>query len=143
LEHLDDIESDLSAHHRVDDVYSMESRKYFKFAARLHGYRGIMRFRYEQLAAEEQEKGKSPTPPTPKQQQQPNRPPTSKETGPKTGAAKNKPGEKVYFDDLTKNPDLFSPGIDQRGRPMPSLFAPPGQDDGPRRKPKKPQPTDE
>jgi hypothetical protein len=45
IPHLDDIESDMSAIHRVDDIWSMPAAKFFRFAWRLPCYRGAMRER--------------------------------------------------------------------------------------------------
>lgn len=41
--HLADIESDMSAIHRVDDMWSMEAGKFFRLARRLPAYQGVMR----------------------------------------------------------------------------------------------------
>jgi hypothetical protein len=42
---LDDIESDMSVFHRVDDIYSMPGPRFFRLAARLSAYEGAMRLR--------------------------------------------------------------------------------------------------
>lgn len=43
IDHIDDIESDLSAIHRIDDMWSMEAGRFFRYATRLPAYRGVMR----------------------------------------------------------------------------------------------------
>jgi hypothetical protein len=50
LDMLDDIESDMSAFHRVDDIEVMPAGRFFRLAARLPAYSGAVRHRYEQLA---------------------------------------------------------------------------------------------
>ncbi len=52
LDHLDDIASDLSAIHRIDDMYALSSRRFFRLAYRLPAYRGVMRMRVEAAQAE-------------------------------------------------------------------------------------------
>lgn len=47
LDYLDDIESDLSAVHRVDDMWQMDGPRFFRLAHRLPAYRGVMRMRAE------------------------------------------------------------------------------------------------
>lgn len=56
LEYLDDLESDFSAIHRVDDIYSMSARKFFNFAERLVAYKGVVRMRAEQHHYENEKK---------------------------------------------------------------------------------------
>ena len=58
LDHLDDIESDLSAFHRIDDMYEMKPVKFFRFALRLPAYRGIVRARIEAEQAKKTKKNK-------------------------------------------------------------------------------------
>ena len=53
LEYLDDIESDMSVFHRVDDIHGMESERFFRFATRLPAYEGVLAARI----AQEQETG--------------------------------------------------------------------------------------
>lgn len=43
LDHLDDIESDLSAVHRVDDMWSLPAGRFARLAERLWHYPGVMR----------------------------------------------------------------------------------------------------
>lgn len=64
--HLADIESDMSAIHRVDDIWAMPAARFFSLAWRLPCYRGVMRERVlrEQQDAEENE-------PSPDQQYEP------------------------------------------------------------------------
>lgn len=57
-DHLADIESDMSAFHRVDDIWSMPARKFFPFAFRLAAYQGVM-----QARAIEAEREAQPAPP--------------------------------------------------------------------------------
>lgn len=47
LDYLDDIESDMSAIHRVDDMYEMPALRFFSFADRLTAYKGVLRARAE------------------------------------------------------------------------------------------------
>ena len=42
LDYLDDLESDFSVFHRVLDIYSLPSRKFFAFAVRISAYDGVM-----------------------------------------------------------------------------------------------------
>lgn len=57
VDHLDDIESDLSAIHRIDDMWAMEAGKFFRFAYRLPAYKGAMRTVAERQAMEEDRNG--------------------------------------------------------------------------------------
>lgn len=59
LKHLDDIESDLSAIHRIDDMWSMNGPKFFRFAYRLPAYKGAMRAIAEKQAMDDEKRGKS------------------------------------------------------------------------------------
>lgn len=43
LDYLADIESDMSAVHRVDDIHTMSSEKFFRLAERLVHYQGAVR----------------------------------------------------------------------------------------------------
>jgi hypothetical protein len=43
LDYLDDIESDLSAVHRVDDIHTLTSERFFRLANRLVHYQGAVR----------------------------------------------------------------------------------------------------
>lgn len=47
---IDDIASDMSVFHRVDDIEAMPAARFFAFAARLPAYQGAVRFRFEQAA---------------------------------------------------------------------------------------------
>lgn len=55
LEYEDDIASDLSAFHRVDDPMTLDGPRYFSLAARLPAYAGILQAR---VVAEEREREK-------------------------------------------------------------------------------------
>lgn len=59
LDHLDDVESDLSAFHRIDDMGEMDSTRFFRFAFRLPAYGGVM-----QARAMAEERGSSGQPGT-------------------------------------------------------------------------------
>jgi hypothetical protein len=52
LDYLDDLESDFSVFHRVDDIYSMPGPRFFRLAIRLPKYKGVLQMRlmeeYEQ-----------------------------------------------------------------------------------------------
>lgn len=56
LDYIDDIESDLSAIHRIDDMWGMEAPRFFRYAKRLPAYHGAMRARAERLAHDEQQR---------------------------------------------------------------------------------------
>lgn len=45
LDHLDDIASDMSAFHRIDDVTTMDGPTFFRLAWRLPAYTGVMQAR--------------------------------------------------------------------------------------------------
>lgn len=53
--HLTDIESDMSAVHRVDDIQAMPAARFFRFAHRLAAYRGVMRERAIALQRERED----------------------------------------------------------------------------------------
>lgn len=53
VDHLDDLESDFSVFHRVDNIYAMPARRFVQLAVRLPAYQGVMAFR----AAEYAERG--------------------------------------------------------------------------------------
>lgn len=42
LDHLDDLESDLSRFHRVDDLHALDGPRFFRLAARVFAYGGVM-----------------------------------------------------------------------------------------------------
>lgn len=56
LDHLDDIASDMSVFHRVDDIYSMTGRRFFTLANRLAAYKGVLRARIEAEEAKRAER---------------------------------------------------------------------------------------
>lgn len=45
LDHLPDIESDMSVHHRIGDMYEMDGPTFFRRASRLFAYQGAVRAR--------------------------------------------------------------------------------------------------
>jgi len=53
---LDDLESDFSAIHRIDDMLAMPAPKFFRLALRLPAYRGVMRAIVENDLRQEQER---------------------------------------------------------------------------------------
>lgn len=53
LEYLPDLESDFSVFHRIDDIYSMPSARFFTFATRLPAYQGVLAARV--MAEQEQQ----------------------------------------------------------------------------------------
>lgn len=61
LEYLDDIESDMSAIHRVDDIEDLSGPKFYRLAIRLTAYTGVMQARVEALRDEEENGGSSST----------------------------------------------------------------------------------
>lgn len=64
LDYLDDIESDLSAVHRIDDMWSMDSAKFFRFARRLFAYKSVMRTHAEKEAHDKNPRATSSQPAT-------------------------------------------------------------------------------
>lgn len=42
IQFIDDVESDMSVYHRVDDIMSMPSGRFFKLAKRLPSYQGAL-----------------------------------------------------------------------------------------------------
>lgn len=83
--HLADVESDMSAVHRVDDIHSMPAARFFQLAWRLPHYRGVVRdlvLRWQQEA----EEGQSAPAARPAQQQRPG-PAQSRQVEPVTEAA--------------------------------------------------------
>lgn len=57
LDHMDDLESDFSVFHRVEDITALDGPRFFRLAHRIFAYAGVMAAR---LA--EQEKDRSPAP---------------------------------------------------------------------------------
>ena len=49
LDYLDDLESDFSVLHRVDDIYSMPGAKFLRMACRITAYVGVMQARADAL----------------------------------------------------------------------------------------------
>lgn len=69
LDHLDDIESDLSAIHRVDDMHDLPARRFFLLAERLPAYQGALQAR---LSGQHAEAGETtPAPDRPEAQRVP------------------------------------------------------------------------
>ena len=56
IHHLPDIESDMSAIHGIDDIYSMEAGRFFAFAYRLPAYQGVMRMEAERQARQDEKR---------------------------------------------------------------------------------------
>lgn len=52
LDYLDDIASDMSVFHRVDDISDLPGPLFFKRAHRLTAYQGVMQARANETAAE-------------------------------------------------------------------------------------------
>lgn len=48
LDHLDDLESDFSAIHRVADIHALEGPRFFRMAHRINAYEGVMKMRAEE-----------------------------------------------------------------------------------------------
>lgn len=58
LDYLDDLSSDFSAIHRVDDIYALDGAKFFNLANRVVAYPGVMRIHAElQASAQRAEAG--------------------------------------------------------------------------------------
>jgi len=43
VDHLADVESDMSVFHRVDDMYALDGPRFFRLAVRLPFYKGVIR----------------------------------------------------------------------------------------------------
>ena len=54
IECLDDVESDMSVFHRIEEVESMPARRFFAFATRLPAYSGAVTARLAAAMAAEQ-----------------------------------------------------------------------------------------
>ena len=54
LDHLDDIASDLSAFHRIDDMWQMDAQTFYRLVVRLPAYRGALRAEAERLARQDE-----------------------------------------------------------------------------------------
>lgn len=46
IDHVDDLESDFSVFHRVDDLHALPAARFFRLAARIFAYEGVMTARY-------------------------------------------------------------------------------------------------
>jgi hypothetical protein len=63
INHLEDVESDLSAFHRIDDYTTMTSTRFFALATRLAAYRGVVRTHLEAELHEREERRRGGTRP--------------------------------------------------------------------------------
>lgn len=60
VDHIEDVESDMSAFHRVDDIYTMPAPTFFSRVVRLGAYMGVVQAR---IAKEQEEDGGTYTAP--------------------------------------------------------------------------------
>lgn len=51
---MDDIESDFSVFHRVDDIEELDGPRFFKFCTRLPAYQGVLQARINKEIADEE-----------------------------------------------------------------------------------------
>lgn len=63
LDHLDDLESDFSAVHGIDDIYDLPGPQFFAWAWRIPSYQGVMRTLIEAEQLREAE-GQTPSGPS-------------------------------------------------------------------------------
>lgn len=56
LGHLRDIESDMSAVHRITNIWAMDGPRFFAYAWRLPAYKGVMRALAEKQVSEEHQR---------------------------------------------------------------------------------------
>lgn len=56
VDHLEDVESDMSVFHRVNDIYTMQGPRFFDYVLRLGAYMGVVQARI----AKEKEDDKGP-----------------------------------------------------------------------------------
>ena len=56
LKHIRDIESDMSAFHRIDNIWAMNGPHFFALAYRLPAYKGVMRALAEHQMNEQQQR---------------------------------------------------------------------------------------
>lgn len=91
IDYLDDLESDFSRFHRVDDIYAMEGPRFFRMAARIFAYDGVMAMR---ARIEEEEMAPQQAAPAPRA--------SSPRRG--EGGRREVPAAAV----AVENPDLFS-----------------------------------
>ena len=59
LDYLDDLESDFSRFHRIDDIYQLDGPRFFRMAWRISAYGGVMSMR---LDAQQREAQPTPAP---------------------------------------------------------------------------------
>lgn len=57
MDYLDDIASDLSVFHRVDDMWALPAPRFFSLVYRLPFYAGVLQARYIAEKQEQDEKG--------------------------------------------------------------------------------------
>lgn len=57
---IDDVESDMSAFHRVDDIQQLPAPRFIRFAERLPHYSGAVRASLTRMASEEQQQETEP-----------------------------------------------------------------------------------
>jgi len=60
---LDDVESDMSRFHRVDDIYAMDSHRFFRLANRLIFYQGAVMATLARYAAQADDASPQPAAP--------------------------------------------------------------------------------
>jgi hypothetical protein len=83
LDHLDDLESDFSAVHGIENMYDLPSRKFLAMAMRISAYEGVMSAR---LVKKHEAGQQGPTPPPQTPQTAPQRPEEAKELPSSLGA---------------------------------------------------------
>lgn len=57
LDHLEDLESDFSVLHRVEDMYSLDGPQFFRKAMRMAAYQGVMAARVAEIQERQNKKG--------------------------------------------------------------------------------------
>jgi hypothetical protein len=57
LDHLDDLESDFSVFHRIDNIYGLPAREFVAKAERMSAYAGVMQARVIEEKQREEEGG--------------------------------------------------------------------------------------
>lgn len=55
LDHLEDVRSDLSVFHRIDDLEDMSAERFFSYVYRLPHYGGAIAYQVQKQQAEQQE----------------------------------------------------------------------------------------
>ncbi len=59
LDYVNDLESDFSVFHRVDDIFEMDGPRFFRLAVRLPAYAGVMAARVANLHEEQPTRGRA------------------------------------------------------------------------------------